>query len=131
MKEIKYQAYVKNDIFEGIPASMFPVSSLLFTSDGILDRVGMWVGNAPRTLPLDYVTLRQYTGLKDKNGKEIYEGDILQSCEPELVCVVSFYEDCVQFRAVNNKSDIHIDPHDWDARDVIGNIYENPELFNK
>ena len=81
----------------------------------------------------DTCEVMQYTGLKDKNGKEIYEGDIVKVWEPfnvSQVAVVKFNDGCfdivgktLTFRDylkcfVANKS-----------IEVIGNIYENPELL--
>jgi uncharacterized phage protein (TIGR01671 family) len=62
-------------------------------------------------------TLMQYTGLKDKNGVEIYEGDILQTSAND-------YRE-VTWLSVGWSSQM-LDP-DW--IEVIGNIYENPELL--
>lgn len=73
--------------------------------------------------------LMQYTGLKDKNGKEIYEGDILKD-EFERVDLVYWIESEARFtlRQKNRKTEYftvvsHL------SEEVIGNIYENPELW--
>jgi len=69
--------------------------------------------------------LMQYTGLKDKNGKEIYEGDIVKNYAIiEQVIVVKFIEGC--FYPFTNGIDFRIEAQDVE---VIGNIYENPELL--
>ena len=66
--------------------------------------------------------LMQFTGLLDRNGKEIYEGDILR-CEGETnQPPVNFYRGCF-YVSGTPFSDI-----DEELIEVIGNIYENPEL---
>lgn len=79
--------------------------------------------------------LMQFTGLADKNGKEIYEGDVLSmdSWEPKNV-QVRFIEGA--FCLANGKGeyigDIHYINHaDRPQSTVIGNIYQNPELLTK
>ena len=75
--------------------------------------------------------LMQYTGLKDKNGKEIYEGDIIQVRQG----FVSF-TDVVEFRDAEFLFK-HQDQFDNDTSllpfvrdgEIIGNIYSNPELL--
>ena len=69
-------------------------------------------------------TVMQYTGLKDKNGREIYEGDILQSKSGIVGPVV--WDDLSACFGWMHPELIAID---MDEGEVIGNIYENPELL--
>lgn len=70
--------------------------------------------------------LMQYTGIKDKNGKEIYEGDIVcYKYNGELIKVMVEFVNGVYFAGdafLYNKRNV---------AKVIGNIYENPELLEK
>lgn len=72
--------------------------------------------------------LMQYTGLKDKNDKEIYEGDILTNNQ-----VVEFLEDLGGWYAMpyRMRLDRYWLKEEGGGMEVIGNIYENPELLEK
>jgi len=80
----------------------------------------------------------EFTGLKDKNGKEIYEGDIVMG--DEYILGIIKYEDNVKCMdagrfMIRNKDGYSIEdePDTLEESDkeleVIGNIYENPELL--
>ena len=79
--------------------------------------------------------LMQYTGLKDKNGTEIYEGDIVKvkNCQYHIGKVI-FDEEYVEYEIEVNKDIIfpisvcYGDASELDI-EVIGNIYDNPELL--
>mgnify|MGYP002760781548 FL=1 len=81
----------------------------------------------------DKFEVMQYTGLKDNNGKEIYEGDVVEIYLYEYASVDetqkitigenkggrNFYRDVGYLQNINSK---HVE--------IIGNMYENPELIN-
>jgi uncharacterized phage protein (TIGR01671 family) len=88
----------------------------------------------------DEVILMQYTGLKDKNGKEIYEGDIVNIYHviDKKRCNEGKYK--VKYEKTISGFPIILQPFtDYDEEiggyhtpshfEVIGNIYENPELM--
>ena len=90
---------------------------------------------------LNEVELMQYTGLKDKNGKEIYEGDIVAFEDSDggyeyqdLVMntgIVEYGELRFYFtnRVAVEMGDFYIKDGRCDDIEVIGNIYDNPELL--
>lgn len=129
-REIKFRAYLKgsNEVID-ITGFEFRQGKFvtLFLNDGF------------RVEALENVMLLQYTGLKDKDGKEIYEGDLVNNfnCGPNTVV----FENGAFGYVINNDEDLHYfvsfagnDNFRWlynssDRIEVIGNIYENPELL--
>jgi uncharacterized phage protein (TIGR01671 family) len=91
-------------------------------------------------------SVMQYTGLKDKNGKEIYEGDIVKfiSHQEFVKGIIEYHAAgyCIDFRQfkipiidgaacneLNNYFDLDNTPYSVIQLEVIGNIHENPELY--
>lgn len=82
---------------------------------------------------MEFVVWEQYTGLKDRNGKEIYEGDIvsLKEYTPTHKVIFkdgAFYADGWRNTLVELMTDwsSNVDP---EFIEVIGNVHENPELL--
>lgn len=72
--------------------------------------------------------LMQSTGLKDKNGTEIYEGDIVKNIYDEIYVVKWFDADFHLEEKYNGGFD-YLELYSGDNKKVMGNIYENPEIL--
>ena len=112
MREIKFRAWDKKSKHMFVGVSM----------------LSAW-NNEKKCFDMEYqdTICMQFTGLLDKNGKEIYEGDILKWTHP------SFAENKVEYkilivRDIRNSLLIEQDcAHGW--IEIIGNVYENKELI--
>ena len=113
--------------------------------------IEMTNGDGVSGIDVDYNTLGQYTGLSDKNGTKIFEGDILQGEEYPYCSdgnynyfaeIVWFDENCAfgittwknpksNVRGISDGISSYME--DFDSSDwlVIGNIYDNPEILEK
>ena len=123
MTEIKFRAWDKKR------KRMFAVTTLNASGavSVFIDDDGLYL------LPAEQVELMQYTGIKDKNGKEIYEGDIVENTY-EYVGKVRYEVkwDCGRFimTSKNPYNLVQIGMGIYpNSSKVIGNIHENPELL--
>lgn len=74
-----------------------------------------------------YTNWCQFTGLHDKNGKEIYEGDMFSLGDAKIKYVVEHHDCGLMGMQIGSSSWVGL-THWRDRIEVIGNIYENPEL---
>ncbi|EAG8559481.1 hypothetical protein CAX48_03360 [Listeria monocytogenes] len=133
MRDIEYRAFVKRK------KEMFPVTDLCFNETEAVGVSGC--GNAKCTLCVDWysfddVVLMQYTGLKDKNGKKIFEGDIVRNINGEYSYIgivnkdrYTFYIKGVAPKDNYDFADVSDTVTGKSSLIVIGNIHENPELL--
>ena len=119
MREIKFRAYSEQDAIMYRPLSLQVIAQLGHDFS-------------------DNIKLMQYTGLKDKNGKAIYEGDIVKdgAGSTSRIWKVTFNMiDGLQFILILDSDHVFtyksFNSYHKKNLEVIGNIYENPELLRK
>ena len=139
MREIKYRAWdnVANEMYYTGEEELIV---FIFGSNGIVaDEIILDDSEQGYHVEkLEHLQYMQYTGLKDTNSKEIYEGDILKTAsgrdKGDIITVVEWTEFSWKEKLIS--SPVHqfyeyFDFSDETGNDceVIGNIYENPELL--
>jgi len=130
MREIKFRAWIKED------KKMENVKTMGFTDKTIrcLKKNEFINAYLLRRVSFDDVELMQYTGLKDKNGKEIYENDLI-SCNKYKNIVVFFENGCFKVKYSKNDTtnvtctlDTFLEKYKCK---ISGNVYENKNLLEE
>lgn len=86
--------------------------------------------NGSQSMPKGSWDLMQYIGIKDKNGKEIYEGDIVNTGMDYNFEIAAYKSGYGLFYRKTNKDFPIMMLSDFNGElEIVGNIYENPELL--
>lgn len=126
MREIKFKGrkpngeWVYGDLVTIETTDGIPIKKEILPFDAVL---------FDNTEEVEEDTIGQFTGLHDKNGKEIYEGDIVRY-DMGGKCEVSY---CVSggYAGFDLSPAFHDEEHHLTDVEVIGNIHDNPELLNE
>jgi hypothetical protein len=134
MRKIKFRAWLKED------KKMVNIETMDFTDKSIqyLKKSEIINAHLLRRVSFDDVELMQYTGVKDKNGKEIYEGDIIKYKFPydrriKHISPVFYMESQASYGVLDiYKNEIPLYTISTNNYfEVIGNIYENKNLLEE
>lgn len=121
--------------WDKISKKMFPVMMIDFGQSYVMieEINGLWCER-----DFDEIELMRFTGLRDKNGREIYEGDIVryECCFESYVEEVIYDDKHCNFGTIDKDEktfsfDALISDFDVDCFEVVGNKYENLELLGE
>ena len=125
MRELKFRAYIK-------PLKRYAtgIDIIQFHKCCDVEGAGIWtvVTANEGIFEFDDIVIEQYTGLKDKNGKEIYEGDIVKA--GGRIYEVAWFEKDGGWFCFRENDSVYTPLYHLKG-EVIGNIHENPELLEE
>lgn len=123
MRQIKFRAWVKGHWAE----ESYETPMIYDYQDDVLSESCGWADE-------ENFKIMQFTGLLDKNGKEIYEGDVIKGtltiAEENNMCydfIGAIIYEAPAFVTDNSDFPLNI----YDSLEILGNIYENPELLER
>lgn len=124
MNNMKFRAWDKDE------RAMLDVHGINFDAQGIWTNELIDDESDGNFIFLDDVVPMQSTGLKDKKGVEIYEGDIVKNIYDEIY-VVKWLDAGFYLEEKYNGGFDYYELHFEKNKEVIGNIYENLELLER
>lgn len=128
MREIKFRVWIKltNKMYYTVQAGGFSETVPRIFINDVAGWVNAWADNKS-----DEGEIMQYTGLKDKNGNEIYEGDIVETEGVKFIIKYSTSYNEAYYAGYNiENKNMETATHlfNYKSLEIIGNIHENPEL---
>ena len=123
MREIKFRAWHKEEKIIGEVLGIDILHKEIFFSNGDVHCCGF--------SDFKYIELMEYTGLKDKNNKEIYEGDIVIHHSKMHKIIFNAEEARFVLRDDEFELEIPFTNNNSKRMEIVGNIYENPELIKE
>jgi len=137
MREIKFRGYHKDEAayYPEEDTSGWKFGDLIYNKDPReYEGIGYYIKDDNFFWMVEEKSVGQYTGLKDKNGVEIYEMDIVKieyTNNTKEISYVEFEQDfCIFVLKVNSYDYKELTP-ETDCFEVIGNIYEHPHLLEQ
>lgn len=126
MREIKFRAWVKEKkaIFEVILID-YVTKKVTY----LLERVGHLL--SIRDAKFNDIEFMQYTGLKDKNNKEIYEGDIIKFLNGIFEVIWCNEKASFMLKNKEYKEFLNFIYENNNGMEIVGNIYQNLELYEE
>ena len=131
MRELKFRIWVKDekryyDESDEESYMIVPNGNVTYTSEAY-EEDGVWFNDTTSTT--NDVIVEQYTGLKDKNGKEIYEGDIVSVRNKNRKNEYDI--GVVEFGKAAFRCPFLLGKYHSGQVEVIGNVHENAELLER
>ncbi|MCY8345013.1 YopX family protein [Bacillus haynesii] len=126
MREIKFQCIYRPTKEKFFPHYIDFINTIVVGNfNGV---IGNWRHFSSEPSGYGDVWLRQYTGLKDINGREIYKGDVYHQGDPNILYVVEYKGASFVGKQIGSSSYAGLEH--WKGRiEVIGEVYRNPDLL--